>query len=114
MISQNVSRMMVMYGGMVVESGSTRDVFIGRAHPYTQGLFASRPSLASASTGKHTAARQRLPAIPGTVPELHLLPKGCPFAGRCTVALPDCADTMPNAIELSPGHSASCVLATAP
>lgn len=109
MIAQNVSRMMVMYGGMVVESGSTREVFTGRAHPYTQGLFASRPNLMTSHRGG-PVSRQRLPAIPGSVPELHRLPAGCPFAGRCPVALDSCAAQIPEAAQLSLTHSARCVL----
>jgi peptide/nickel transport system ATP-binding protein len=111
MIAQNVGRMMVMYGGTVVESGSTREVFTARMHPYTQGLFASRPSLLSGKAEKTTGSvRKRLPAIPGSVPELHRLPEGCPFAGRCSVALESCAKEAVSPIQLSPTHSARCVL----
>jgi len=75
-IAQNVQRVLVMYGGAVVESGPTGSVFAHRAHPYTLGLFAARPGL-------HTRKGQRLATIPGTVPELVDLPRGCPFVGRC-------------------------------
>ena len=113
MIAQNVERMMVMYGGMVVESGTTREVFTGRAHPYTQGLFASRPSLLP-SHGGVFVARKRLPAIAGSVPELHRLPAGCPFAGRCPVALESCSAQLPALVQVSPTHGARCVLVKAP
>ena len=108
MIAQNVGRMMVMYGGTVVEHGTTREVFMGRAHPYTQGLFASRPSLLT-SHQAGPVVRQRLPAIPGSVPELHRLPPGCPFAGRCAMALDNCASHAPTPVQLSTTHSARCV-----
>ncbi|GAA4424366.1 ABC transporter ATP-binding protein [Acidovorax lacteus] len=85
-ISQNVDRMMVMYGGMVVESGPTASVFSAMAHPYTRGLFAARP---------HLGGRQRLATIPGTVPELVDLPAGCPFAGRCAFTAPACHSEAP-------------------
>lgn len=85
-ISQNVDRMMVMYGGMVVESGPTASVFSAMAHPYTRGLFAARP---------HLGDRQRLATIPGTVPELVDLPTGCPFAGRCAFTVPACHSQTP-------------------
>jgi len=107
-IAQNVSHMMVMYGGLVVESGPTREVFTRRAHPYTQGLFGSRPQLGMAmhASGGH---RARLAAIAGTVPELRHMPPGCPFAGRCPVALPTCMNQMPSDIRLEPDHHARCV-----
>ena len=76
-IAQSVSKMLVMYGGSVVESGPTATVFAERAHPYTQGLFAARPAL-----GAPRGAR--LATIQGSVPELVDLPPGCPFAGRCS------------------------------
>jgi peptide/nickel transport system ATP-binding protein len=108
-IAQNVSHMMVMYGGMVVESGPTREVFSRRAHPYTQGLFGSRPQLGpQAHTG--SGARARLAAIPGNVPELRNMPAGCPFADRCVVSLPACQGEMPPLIQLGQDHCARCVL----
>ena len=76
-ISQNVDRMLVMYGGSVVESGPTASVFAAMAHP-TRGLLAARPQLAP-----RTAQPVRLSTIAGTVPELVDPPAGCPFAGRC-------------------------------
>ncbi len=100
-IAQNVSRMLVMYGGTVVESGPTQAVFAHMAHPYTRGLFGARPQL-GATRGK------RLNTIEGSVPELADLPPGCPFFARCPLALPDCASTLPSASELGPLHQASC------
>ena len=107
-IAQNVSRMMVMYGGMVVESGPTREVFTRRAHPYTQGLFGSRPQLGMAAH-QGGGRRARLAAIPGNVPELRHMPAGCPFAGRCPVAQPTCGDQMPADVRVAPDHHARCV-----
>lgn len=101
-IAQNVQRMLVMYGGSVVESGPTASVFAHRMHPYTLGLFAARPGLRTAKT-------QRLATIPGTVPELADLPKGCPFAGRCSFTIPECHITVPPACEVAPGHHARCI-----
>jgi peptide/nickel transport system ATP-binding protein len=86
-ISQNVDRMMVMYGGSVVESGSTASVFSAMAHPYTRGLFAARPHLGAVHA---PGERPRLSTIPGTVPELVDLPAGCPFAGRCSYTVDAC------------------------
>ncbi|HET8744193.1 MAG TPA: ABC transporter ATP-binding protein, partial [Ramlibacter sp.] len=101
-IAQNVQRMLVMYGGSVVESGPTASVFANRMHPYTLGLFAARPGL-------HAGKRRRLVTIPGTVPELVDLPKGCPFAGRCRWTIAECDAGLPAAIEVEAGHRARCI-----
>jgi peptide/nickel transport system ATP-binding protein len=100
-IAQNVSHMMVMYGGSVVESGPTAAVFARMAHPYTQGLFGARPRLGA-------ARGERLATIPGSVPELVDLPSGCPFASRCAIALDRCAATAPPVSQLGDAHQASC------
>jgi peptide/nickel transport system ATP-binding protein len=114
-IAQNVDRMLVMYGGIVAEAGPTQDVFTQRAHPYTRGLFASRPNLHAGKPATPDGKRARLPSIPGTVPELHLLPSGCPFASRCDVVRPDCAHTMPASVSIGRDdqrqHTVACVLA---
>ena len=99
-IAENVSRMMVMYGGMVVESGPTAVVFRHMAHPYTRGLFGARPQLGS-------GRGRRLSTIEGTVPELVDLPAGCPFLERCPRSAADCA-AMPSAVELGQSHQANC------
>jgi peptide/nickel transport system ATP-binding protein len=101
-IAQNVRRMLVMYGGSVVEEGPTASVFAHRMHPYTLGLFGARPGL-------RTPKGQRLTTIPGTVPELVDLPPGCPFAGRCTFTIPECHVTVPPPYEVEPGHHARCI-----
>jgi peptide/nickel transport system ATP-binding protein len=101
-VAQNVREMLVMYGGSVVESGPTRAVFANRLHPYTLGLFGARPRLGAPRGG-------RLTTIPGTVPELVDLPPGCPFAGRCTFAIPACHVTPPPPYEVGPGQHARCI-----
>ena len=101
-IAQNVARMMVMYGGSVVESGPTARVFAQRRHPYTQGLFGARPALLA-------PRGQRLVTIPGTVPELADLPAGCPFAGRCGFTAPACHHTPAASREVADGHQVRCL-----
>jgi peptide/nickel transport system ATP-binding protein len=101
-IAENVARMLVMYGGSVVESGPTGDVFGRMAHPYTQGLFAARPKLGA-------APGTRLTTIAGTVPELADLPRGCPFTDRCRLAIAACRDAVPPAVQVGPGHEARCL-----
>ncbi|WP_315742964.1 MULTISPECIES: ABC transporter ATP-binding protein [unclassified Bradyrhizobium] len=101
-IAENVRRMMVMYGGTVVESGATDAIFTRMAHPYTQGLFRARPRL-GARKG------ERLSTIPGTVPELVDLPPGCPFADRCALAVDACRAALPPSVDLGAGHGARCI-----
>src|SRR6218665_2310517 len=94
-ISQNVDRMLVMYGGSVVESGSTARVFAAMAHPYTRGLFAARPQWGGAVDAMGAPGQRRLATIAGTVPELVDLPAGCPFAGRCSYPVDACHHERP-------------------
>ena len=102
-IAENVDRMMVMYGGSVVERGPTAEVFARMAHPYTRGLFAARPRLGA-------ARGTRLATIPGTVPELADLPAGCPFAERCRLVTEACRAVFPPAVPIgAAGHLASCL-----
>ena len=101
-IAENVQRMMVMYGGTVVESGPTTDVFARMGHPYTQGLFRARPRLGAR---KGT----RLNTIAGTVPELADLPEGCAFADRCTIVESRCRMGLPAAVEVRAGHHVRCL-----
>jgi peptide/nickel transport system ATP-binding protein len=101
-VAQNVERLLVMYGGSVVESGPTREVFANPMHPYTLGLFGARPKLGA-------ARGSRLATIRGTVPELLDLPPGCPFAGRCAFTIPECQVTVPPPYELGADHRARCI-----
>ena len=105
LIAQNVQRMLVMYGGAVVESGRADEVFGQPAHPYTRGLLDARPSLSHRLVAHRS---ERLPTIPGSVPDLFHLPPGCPFAGRCAFTEPACHTEAPPLVTLSPGHRFSC------
>ena len=105
LVAQNVQRMLVMYGGAVVEHGSAAQVFGQPAHPYTRGLLAARPSL---THRLHAHRSARLPTIAGSVPDLFALPPGCPFAGRCAFTESACASQAPPEIVLSPHHVFSC------
>jgi peptide/nickel transport system ATP-binding protein len=101
-MARHVQRVMVMYGGTVVESGATDAVFARPAHPYTRGLQAARPRL-GATRGT------RLATIPGRVPELADLGAGCPFADRCALVVDDCRRASPPAFDAGPGHMARCI-----
>jgi len=99
-MAHNVQRVLVMYGGAVVESGPTAGVFERLAHPYSRGLFEARPRLGA-------ARGEKLATIPGRVPELVDLPRGCPFADRCHRVLDACREPPP-AFPVGPGHEARC------
>jgi len=100
-IAQTVDRLLVMYGGAIIEQGSTQAVFDRLAHPYSQGLFAAVPKLGQGAT-------RRLATIPGTVPDVSQMPPGCAFAERCPRVLGICREKMPEMTVLRPDHAAAC------
>ena len=108
LIAQNVQRMLVMYGGSVVESGPSADVFAHPAHPYTRGLLAARPNMQHRLVAHRS---ERLPTIPGSVPDLFSLPPGCPFAGRCAFTADACFTEQPPVVPLQGTHQFRCLRA---
>ena len=107
LMRDQVDRVMVMYGGSVVESAATPELFAQRAHPYTRGLFAARPRLG-------LARGTRLTTIAGSVPDLVDLPAGCAFADRCPDAVEACRSHAPEVLTIAPrlpsdtAHQVSC------
>ncbi|WP_234123483.1 ABC transporter ATP-binding protein [Clostridium hydrogenum] len=97
------SRINVMYGGIVVESGSARDIFYNANHPYTWGLLRSIPN-------PKLETKERLKPIEGTPPDLLAPPKGCPFADRCDYAMKVCFENRPENYKINEGHYSSCWL----
>lgn len=96
-------RVGVMYAGSIVEVADTRTIFKHPAHPYTQALLETIPGVGE--TGK------RLRVIAGSVPNLVKIPSGCRFHPRCPIAQEICAQNIPPAVELEPGHEISCFFA---
>ena len=101
-VAENADVVAVMYGGLVVEKGSTATIFNTLAHPYTQGLFGARPGLS-------TNRAERLATIPGSVPDLTELPAGCPFQSRCPLAIEACGLEVPAPVAVTAGHEARCI-----
>ncbi|MDI6811921.1 MAG: ABC transporter ATP-binding protein [Desulfitobacteriaceae bacterium] len=97
------SRIFVMYGGKIVESGTVQDIFKHPQHPYTWGLLKSVPRL-------DAQGRSRLFPIHGTPPDLLKPPAGCGFAARCPHAMKICVQEPPALQKVSVGHEASCWL----
>jgi peptide/nickel transport system ATP-binding protein len=95
-------RVLVMYGGRVVETAPVAELYRDPRHPYTMGLLSSLP--------RPGADRpDRLYAIPGIPPDPVHLPEGCPFWDRCTYRLdPTERTVMPELREVTPGHLVAC------
>jgi len=106
-VAETCQRVVVMYAGKVVEEAPVEALFGNPRHPYTQGLIRSIPRVDRAAGADH---KQRLEAIPGTVPSLLEPPPGCRFAARCKFAMDICRQAMPPLKEVAPGHYVRCVL----
>ena len=108
-VAETAQRVIVMYGGKKVEEAAVEDLFETPLHPYTQGLLAAVPHLAAMSgLDVNLPARSRLKEIPGIVPALVNLPKGCTFAPRCAFASDVCRNEFPPYESKRPGHSVAC------
>jgi len=95
------SRVLVMYGGLIMEEGKVEDIFYNPKHPYTVGLLKSIPKIEN---------KERLVPIDGTPPDLLNPPKGCPFAARCEHAMNICMEEQPDFFECGEGHRSMCWL----
>ena len=102
-IAETADRVLVMYGGMVMEEAPVRRIFARPSHPYTNGLLASIPDLRS---GTH----RRLSPIPGSPPDMRHPPAGCPFAPRCAHAMAQCTVALPPIYAVEAGHGSRCWL----
>jgi oligopeptide/dipeptide ABC transporter ATP-binding protein len=98
-IAELCDRVVVMYAGEVVESGSVREIFHQPRHPYTQKLLECDPARIPERT-------RELPIIAGGLPDLVALPPGCVFRERCDRAVPDCAVRRPELLGSS--HKTAC------
>ena len=99
-VSQMADRIIVMYCGKIVESGSRDDVIRRASHPYTVGLLNSIPRMAE--------EQERLESIPGMVPSMLDLPNGCYFAPRCKYCQEICRTQAPTEQSVGDGHVVCC------
>jgi oligopeptide/dipeptide ABC transporter ATP-binding protein len=100
-VANSCDRVMVMYAGRIVEDASVTDLYDNPLHPYTRGLLHSIPKL-------DQQRRERLPSIPGEVPELITLPRGCNFSPRCHYADEKCVQDDPRLMTVAPRRKSAC------
>jgi oligopeptide transport system ATP-binding protein len=94
-------RVLVMYGGFIIEESPVRDLYANPTHPYTIGLLGSLPRV-------DEKERTKLYSIEGQPPVLYEKPNACPFAPRCKWAMERCWKENPPLIEIAPEHRAAC------
>ena len=101
-VAELCDRVVVLYGGLVMEEAEINDLFENPLHPYTMGLLASIPGLTKDKS-------ERLQSIPGSPPDMTKPPKGCPFASRCQFARNICAAECPPFVQVG-SRQARCWL----
>jgi oligopeptide transport system ATP-binding protein len=101
-VASIANRLVVLYGGKVVEQGLLDEIFYETRHLYTRGLLDSIPRL--------NAGRRELSSIPGSPPDLMDPLPGCPFAARCNSCMKVCGKYAPPFTVFSETHSAACWL----
>ena len=100
-VAETVDRVVVMYGGKVMETGPVEAIFEAPLHPYTRALLNSIPG--------QTAGKQRLIEIPGSSPNPAHPPAGCPFHPRCSIASMECRQVVPPLETKAEGRQAACL-----
>jgi oligopeptide/dipeptide ABC transporter ATP-binding protein len=101
-IAEAAKRVAVMYAGKIVEEADVITIFKDPLHPYTKGLIRSVPRIDMAGE------QSRLVEIPGVVPNLYYLPKGCAFFERCPVGSKQCQQEEPKLLSVGDGHWVRC------
>lgn len=103
-VAELADRVIIMYAGQIVEEAPVLELFDRPAHPYTQGLMKSVPTL--------DRDQQRLSSIPGSVPAPDAYPRGCRFSTRCQAVMPVCREQPPPLFKVGRGHHSRCFLHT--
>jgi oligopeptide transport system ATP-binding protein len=101
-VAEIADRIVVMYGGRLVEAGTSADIFDNPKHPYTWGLIKCLPDMSQ--------VQDRLTPIPGMIPSLIDPPQSCIFHPRCPQGMPICTQEMPPQITISGEHTVVCQL----
>jgi peptide/nickel transport system ATP-binding protein len=105
-VAETCSRVIVMYGGEVVEEADVNELFTAAHHPYTEGLLGAMPRVGQ--------EKERLATIPGTVPPPTAWPSGCRFRDRCRYSWDRCAVEHPPLYPVGAAHVSRCHLADEP
>ncbi|MCI0822124.1 MAG: ABC transporter ATP-binding protein [Chloroflexi bacterium] len=100
-VARYAHRVVVMYAGKIIETGSAVDIYHHTRHPYTMGLLASVPRL-------DETQRTKLRAIEGLPPNLVNMPQGCAFAARCPYVFEKCLQEEPGLMEFTDKHTTAC------
>jgi oligopeptide/dipeptide ABC transporter ATP-binding protein len=100
-VARYADRVNVMYAGKIIETGSSRDIYLSPRHPYTLGLLRSVPRL-------DQPRKAKLDPIEGQPPDLADLPPGCSFRARCKFAGVKCAQEAPSLCAVGENHWSSC------
>ena len=101
-VASLAKRIEVMYGGLIMEEGTTEEIFEHPPHPYTRALLHAIPKCES-------GCRERLEPIPGMAPSLANPPAGCPFVTRCRFACEECKKGIPSMRAYSDTQSSRCI-----
>ena len=102
-VANIAKKIVVMYAGKVVETGSSADIFYSARHPYTRALLRAVPRL-------DLESGQELESIEGAPPSMLCPPPGCAFGTRCQNCMKICTEQEPPLYEFEPGHTARCWL----
>jgi oligopeptide/dipeptide ABC transporter ATP-binding protein len=105
-LNEIATRILVMYAGKLMEEGTTQDCLRNPLHPYTQGLLRSVPQIESDSS----FSDRRLPTIPGMIPDLRDLPRGCTFHPRCPHTMRVCGEEIPPLKQVDDSRQVRCWL----
>ncbi len=102
-VAEMCQRIVVMYGGQIIEEGSAEVIFKNPNHPYTKALLESVPRM-------EMSKERVLEPVQGTPPDLFDPPKGCGFYPRCKEAMKGCKNNCPELIEIGENHKSACFL----
>lgn len=102
-------RIIVMYAGRIVETGTLEDIFHHARHPYTQALLAATPQNSAKRVSQNSASTAILNEIPGQPPDPLHLPQGCAFNPRCSFAETECLKQVPELKAVSTSQQMACI-----